>query len=130
MQGIINSYTATGPAVVRAFEAAGVALPAMTGQSSSMELVCLAHDKAASGLQVQSLDGTPNLDAINLAKLLAAWSRIKAPELGPTNAYTTVGLANYIDTTKAILPACDPTVPPGADFSVALDPADLAKAFK
>ena len=33
VDGIINSYTATGPAVVRAFEAAEVPLPAMTGQS-------------------------------------------------------------------------------------------------
>lgn len=128
--GIINSYTATGPAVVRAFQAAGLPLPAMTGQSSSMELVCLAHDLKSKGLQVQSLDGTPNLHAIDLAKLLAKWSGIKAPELGPTDAYTTVTLADYIDTAKDILPSCDKSVPPGADFSEAMDPAALAAALK
>lgn len=130
INGIINSYTATGPAVVRAFKAAGVPLPAMTGQSSSMELVCLAHDYKGKGLQIQSLDGTPNLHAIDLAKLLAKWSGIDAPELGPVDAYTTVTLADYINTEKGILPACDKSVPPGADFSEAMDPADLAAALK
>jgi ribose transport system substrate-binding protein len=130
VNGIINSYTATGPAVVRAFQAAGLPLPAMTGQSSSMELVCLANDMKAKGLEVQSLDGTPNLHAIDLAKLLAKWSGIDAPELGPTDAFTTVTLADYIDTQKGILPECDKSVPPGADFSEAMDPADLAAALK
>jgi ribose transport system substrate-binding protein len=130
VDGIINSYTATGPAVVRAFEAANVPLPAMTGQSSSMELVCLAQDRAKDGLKVQSLDGTPNLHAIDLAKLLAKWSGIDAPELGPTDAYTTVTLADYINTEKGIQPKCDTSVPPGSDFSEALDPADLADALK
>jgi ribose transport system substrate-binding protein len=130
VNGIINSYTATGPAVVRAFQAAGAALPAMTGQSSSMELVCLATDLKSKGLQVQSLDGTPNLHAIDLAKLLAKWSGISAPELGPTDAFTTVTLADYINTADNILPKCDKSVPPGADFSEAMDPADLAAALK
>jgi len=130
IDGIINSYTATGPAVVRAFEAANLPLPAMTGQSSSMELVCLAHDYQDKGLKVQSLDGTPNLHAIDLAKLLAKWSGIDAPELGPTDAYTTVTLADYINTEEGILPDCDPSVPPGADFSEAMDPADLAAALQ
>jgi ribose transport system substrate-binding protein len=129
IDGIINSYTATGPAVVRAFEAADVPLPAMTGQSSSMELVCMAHDYADKGLKVQSLDGTPNLHAIDLAKLLAQWSGMDVPELGPTDAYTTVTLADYINTEENILPDCDKSVPPGADFSEAMDPEDLAAAL-
>lgn len=129
IHGIISSYTASNPAVVRAFEAAKVPLPAMTGQSSSMELVCLAHEYKDEGLKVQSLDGTPNLHAIDLAKLLAKWSGIDAPELGPTDAYTTVTLADYINTEEGILPECDSTVPPGADFSQAMDPEDLAAAL-
>jgi ribose transport system substrate-binding protein len=130
VNGIISSYTATDPAVVRAYKAAGLPLPAMTGQSSSMETVCLANDMKSKGLQVQSLDGTPNLHAIDLAKLLAKWSGMSAPELGPTDAYTTVTLADYIDTQKGILPKCDKSVPPGADFSEAMDPADLSAALK
>jgi ribose transport system substrate-binding protein len=129
VNGIINSYTATGPAIVRAFQAAGLPLPAMTGQSSSMELVCLANDMRSKGLQVQSLDGTPNLHAIDLAKLLAKWSGINSPELGPTNAYTTVTLADYIDTENGVLPKCDKSVPPGSDFSEAMNPKDLAAAL-
>lgn len=128
VNGIISSYTATDPAVVRAYQAAGLPLPAMTGQSSSMETVCLVHDTP--GLQVQSLDGTPNLHAIDLAKLLAKWSGISAPELGPTDAFTTVTLADYIDTEKGIVPKCNKSVPPGADFSEAMAPAALAAALK
>jgi ribose transport system substrate-binding protein len=127
IQGIINSYTATGPAVVRAFQAADLAMPAMTGQSSSMELVCLAQDYKG---ELQSLDGTPNLHALDLAKLLAKWSGIDAPELGPADAYTTVPLADYINTVEGTVPECDTTVPPGADFSTAMDPAELAAALK
>jgi ribose transport system substrate-binding protein len=127
IQGVINSYMATAPAVVRAFEAAHVPMPAMTGQSSSMELVCMAKDYKG---ELQSLDGTPNLHALDLAKLLAKWSGIDAPELGPTDAYTTVTLADYINTLNDVLPDCDPSVPPGADFSTAMDPADLAEALK
>jgi ribose transport system substrate-binding protein len=129
IDGIINSYTATGPAVVRAFEAANVPLPAMTGQSSSMELVCLAN-KNKGKQAIQSLDGTPNLHAIDLAKLLAKWSDIDAPELGPSDAYTTVTLADYINTEEDIVPECDESVPPGADFSQAMDPQDLAAALQ
>jgi ribose transport system substrate-binding protein len=127
IQGIINSYTATGPAVVRAFEAAKLPMPAMTGQSSSMELVCLAKDYEG---ELQSLDGTPNLHALDLAKLLAKWSDIDAPELGPTDAYTTVPLADYINTVEGNVPDCDTSIPPGADLSIAMDPADLAAALK
>ncbi len=39
-------------------------------------------------------------------------------------------LADYINTEENILPACDKSVPPGADFSEAMDPADLAAALK
>jgi hypothetical protein len=130
IQGVINSYMATGPAIVRAFKAAGVPLKAMTGQSSSMEMVCLANDYKDKGLQVQSLDATPNLHAVDLAKLLAKWSGIEAPELGPNDGYTTSKLAMYINTVEGILPACDKAMPPGADFSIAMDPAELAAAFK
>lgn len=130
IDGIINSYTATGPAVVRAFEAANVPLPAMTGQSSSMELVCLAHEYKDKDLKIQSLDGTYNLHAIDLAKLLAAWSDMDVPELGPTDEYTTVTLAEYINTEEDILPECNESVPPGSDFSGAIDPDELAAALQ
>ncbi|MFF1552961.1 substrate-binding domain-containing protein [Rhodococcus erythropolis] len=126
---VINSYAATGPAVVRAYEAARLPMPVMTGRSSSMELVCLAHNFKDRGLKVQSLDGTPNLHAISLAKLLAKWSDVPAPELGPEDEITTVQLAEYINTEAGVLPACDESVPPGADFSTALPREQLIAAF-
>ena len=95
-----------------------------------MEMVCLTQKRQKDGLQVYSSDGTPNLHAIDLAKLLAKWSDVSAPELGPTDAFTNVKLATYIDTESGIVPKCDSSVPPGADFSEAMDPADLAAALK
>ena len=65
-----------------------------------------------------------------MAKLLAQWSGIDAPELGPTDAFTTVTLADYINTEEGVLPECDRSVPPGADFSQAIDPAELAAALE
>ena len=131
VNGVILSYTATGPAVIRAFVAAGLPLPAIAGQSSSMELVCLVHSKQPTNptFQVQSLDATANLDAIALAKILSVRSGIQAPELGPDNGVTQVTYAQYINTVTGVLPACDSSVPPGADLSMALDKADLLAAF-
>ena len=131
VNGVILSYSATGPAIVRAYEAANLPLPAITGQSSSMELICLVHTKQAANptLKVQSLDATANLDAIAMAKLFAIRSGNPALELGPNDAYTQVVYAEYINTMTGLLPACDPGVPPGADLSMALSRAALLAAF-
>lgn len=126
--GVITTYNATIPAILRAFEAAGVEAPALTGQSSSMELVCIVSENPE--LKVQSLDGSTNLDAIALAKLLAAWSGIDAPELGPADGITGVTYAEYINTEKGVEPECDPSLPPGADLSTPLDPEELAAALE
>lgn len=125
--GVITTYNATIPAILRAFKEAGVKPPALTGQSNSMELVCTIHDNPQ--LQVQSLDGSTNLDAIALAKLLSVWGGIDAPELGPDNDATRVTYAEYINTVKGILPDCEPDMPPGADLSTPLDKAALAAAL-
>lgn len=132
INGVILSYTATGPAVIRAYQAAKLPLPAISGQSSSMELICQTHKLQPTNktLQVQSLDGSANLDAIALAKILSVYSGKSAPELGPDNDYTRVTYAAYVDTVSGVLPACDSSLPPGADLSMALDKADMAAAFR
>jgi ribose transport system substrate-binding protein len=126
--GVITTYNATIPSILRAFKAANVKYPALTGQSNSMQLVCMIHQDPK--LQVQSLDGSTNLDAIALAKLLSVWSGNPAPELGPNNGITQVTYADYIDTVKGIVPPCNPSLPPGADLSTPLDEKDLAAALK
>lgn len=131
INGVILTYTATGPAILRAYDAANVAYPALTGQSSSMEFVCMvgkAQQKDPK-FQVQSLDGSPNLHALDLAKLFAAYQKIDAPELGSTNSDTLIDYPEYVNTLDKKVPACDSTVPPSADLSTGLPLAELKAAF-
>ena len=116
---------------MRAYKAAGLPYPAITGQSSSMEAVCEIGKatKADPKFQVQSLDASANLHALDLAKLFAAYQGIAAPELGPTDADTLITYPSYINTLEGMLPACDATVPPSADMSAALSAEAAAKAF-
>jgi ribose transport system substrate-binding protein len=131
INGIISTYTATIPAIMRAYEAAGVPYPAITGQSASMEAVCEVGKavKKDPKFQVQSLDGSQNLHALSLAKLFAAFQGIAAPELGPTDGDTLISYPSYINTLEGVLPACDSSVPPSADLSGALTKEESAAAF-
>lgn len=131
IDGVLLTYTATGPAILRAYKAAGLPFPAIAGQSSSNELVCLTEStrKTDPNFQVMSLDGSANLDAIALAKIFAAFQGIAAPELGPTNQSLVVTMATYIDTLSGIMPPCDSTLPPGADLSTALTVSEIKAAI-
>jgi len=131
INGVILTYTATIPAVMRAYKAAGLPYPAITGQSSSMEAVCEIGKarKADPKFQVQSLDASANLHALDLAKLFAAFQGISAPELGAIDADTLITYPSYINTLDNVLPECDATVPPSADLSAALSKEAAAKAF-
>ena len=131
INGVILSYTATGPAILRAYDAANVAYPAITGQSNSMEFVCSVGKalKKDPKFAAQSLDGSPNLHALDLARLFAAYQGVSAPELGAAKADTLVDYTGYVDTSAQKVPACDPTVPPSADLTTALPLPELKAAF-
>lgn len=131
INGVVLSYVATAPAIVRAFEAANLPLPAITGQSSSNEWVCQVTKLRESNpeFQAHSLDGSGNQAALAFAKGLAAFQGIDAPELGPTDAYTVSNYATYIDTVNNVLPECDPDLPPGADLSHALTKEEILAAI-
>lgn len=131
INGVILTYTATGPAILRAYDAANLPYPALTGQSSSMEFVCMVGtaQKKDPKFQVQSLDGSPNLHALDLAKLFAAYQGVSAPELGPTDGDTLIDYPQYINTLENVVPTCDPSVPPSADLTTALPLDELKAAF-
>ena len=131
INGVILTYTAVGPAILRAYDAANLPYPALTGQSSSMEFVCMVGtaQKKDPKFQVQSLDGSPNLHALDLAKLFAAYQGISAPELGPTDADTLIDYPEYVNTLDNKVPSCDPSVPLSADLTTALPLAELKAAF-
>ena len=131
INGVILTYTATGPAILRAYDAANLPYPALTGQSSSMEFVCMVGtaQKKDAKFQAQSLDASPNLHALDLAKLFAAFQGISAPELGATDGDTLISYPEYVNSLDGIMPTCDPKTPPSADLSTALSAEEMAAVF-
>jgi ribose transport system substrate-binding protein len=130
INGVVLTYMATAPAVIRAFKAAGLPLPAIAGQSSSNEVVCQVKNLSKSGLQALGIDGSANQAALALAKGLAAYQGISAPELGPTDGPTVSNYATYIDTVNGKIPTCDPSLPAGADLSTALTLDEIKALLK
>lgn len=122
LAGVAMTYTAMAPAVNRAFEAAGKPLPAIAGVASSNEVICEWRDKQKSEptFELLSLDGSANQAALALAKGMAAYQEIDAPELGPTDEHTISAYAPYIDTLSGKVPPCVRALPGGADLSTAL----------
>jgi ribose transport system substrate-binding protein len=132
INGVILTYMATAPSIIRAYQEAGRPLPAIVGQSSSNQVVCQIRSLDASGKKVQefSLDGSANQAAIALAKGVASYQGISAPELGPTNAPTISNYATYIDTLTGKIPTCIKSLPAGADLSAALTQPEITAAVK
>ena len=130
LNGIVSTYTALIPAMTRAFDAANKKLPTIVGQGISNEVTCnliKIREGEDPNFNMMSLDSTGNLPPLALAEGMAAYQEIEAPELGPTDAPTVTNLSTYIDTLKGDIPKCYPSVPPGADLSMALTPEEVEK---
>ncbi len=121
LNGIVLTYIATLPSVIRAYEAAGKPLPPIAGESSSMEAVCEIEKvrKSDPNANLFSLDATGNQPPLALAKGLAAFQEIEAPELGSEDGVTYANYTKYIDTLEGEVPTCVKSIPPGADLSMA-----------
>ena len=132
IDGVVDTYMATSPAVIRAFKAAGRPLPAIAGQGSTMQVVCQLHDerKADPKFNMFSIDASGNASPMALAKAIAAYQGIEAPELGPSDAPTYVNFPVYVDTLNNKIPACDKSVPADADLSMPLSPAEVSALKK
>jgi ribose transport system substrate-binding protein len=130
INGVVLSYMATAPAVIRAFESAGRPLPTIVGQSSSNEVVCEIQKlrKKDPNFNLFSLDGSGNQGPLALAKAMAAYQEIEAPELGPTNELTQSNYAEYINTLTNKIPKCVISIPAGADLSMAQTQKEVEEA--
>lgn len=118
IDGITTSYTGALPSVERAFSAAGKEMPPVAGNAVSNELVCILNkQKPSERWTILSDDGTGNMGPVAEALGLKAY-QFDEPQSGPTEAI----LAEYINTTKGILPECIPDIPGPADLSNALSP--------
>jgi ribose transport system substrate-binding protein len=134
IDGILMSYIATSPSVIKAFKAAGKTdFPAIAGAASSNQVVCMVkdtNDAKPGSLPMISLDAAGNMGPIALSKGLAAYEGIDAPELGPTDEPTLARYATYVDTATDTVPQCDPTLPAYADLSHALTLDEIKAVLK
>ena len=128
IDGVVDTYMATAPAVIRAFKAAGRPLPAIAGQGITNQVVCQLHDELTSDpkFNMFSIDASGNAPPLALAKAIAAYQGISAPELGPDDRPTYFNMPVYVDTLTKQIPKCDKELPPDADLSMALSPEEVA----
>ena len=105
-------------------------LPATAGEATSNEVICEAIKlhKEDPSYQAMSLDATGQQAALALAKGVAAYQEIEAPELGPTEGLTEVNMPVYLDTSTGKIPPCSKTLPPGSDLSFPLTEKEIAEA--
>ena len=132
IDGVVDTYMATAPAVIRAFKGADRKLPAIAGQGMTNRVVCQLHEELKSdpGFNMFSIDASGNAPPLALAKAIASYQGISAPELGPSDKPTYFNMPVYVDTLTKQIPKCDRSLPPDADLSMALSPQEIAALEK
>lgn len=126
VDGIITDYGVTAAAVVRAYQQAGLLVPALATTASNNELNCMymqgkATDKA---WHYFSIDGLNRLNRYALRKGLSL-------AMGTQNDESDAVVFNaFADSFAGLDPKCDPTAPPDADLSSALSQEALYAIFK
>lgn len=126
IDGIASDYGVTTMAAIKAFELAGLPIPAQATLASSNELNCkyLAEKKAGKGWQYFSLDGTTSLIRFAARRAMATYQGTKDDEPVAVIPYV------YADSQAGIDPKCDPSLPPDADMSGQLSDAKLKELLK
>jgi ribose transport system substrate-binding protein len=126
IDGIASDYGVTTMAAIKAFELAGLPIPAQATLASSNELNCkyFADQKAGKGWKYFSLDGTTSLIRFAARRAMAAYQGTKDDEPEAVIPYV------YADSEANISPKCDPSLPPDADMSGQLSDAKLKELLK
>ena len=126
IDGIASDYGLTTNAAIKAFEQAGLPIPAQATLASNNEINCkyLEYKKAGKAWLYFSLDGTTTLVRAAARRAMAAYSGVKYTEPLGWSPYA------YIDSTAGVDPTCDPSLPPDADLSGQLSIATLKEMFK
>lgn len=125
IDGIASDYGLTTNAAIKAFEQAGLPIPAQATLASSNELNCkyLDYKKAGKAWQYLSLDGTTTLARAAARRAMAAYSGTKFNEPLAWSPYA------YVDSSAGVDPKCDASFPPDADLSGQLSIAALKELF-
>jgi ribose transport system substrate-binding protein len=126
IDGIGSDYGLTTNAAIKAFEQAGLPIPAQATLASSNELNCkyLEYKKAGKAWPYFSLDGTTTLIRAAARRAMAAHSGTPYTEPLGWSPYP------YVDSTTNTDPRCDMSFPPDADLSGRLTNAALTELFK
>jgi ribose transport system substrate-binding protein len=126
IDGIASDYGVTTMAAIKAFELAGLPVPAQATLASSNELNCkyLADKKAAKGWEYFSLDGTTSLIRFAARRAMATYQGTKDEEPVAVVPYV------YADSQTGVDPKCDASLPPDADMSGQLSDAKLKELLK
>jgi len=121
---IVSDYGVTTLAAIKAYEQAGLPIPAQATIASNNEMNCkyLAAKKGGKAWPYFSLDYTNRIATFALRRGMAIYQGTSNPES------MNVAPMPYIDSAKGMDPKCDPAAPPDADLSSAL-PADKLNAL-
>ncbi len=121
---IVSDYGATTLAAIKAFEQAGLPIPAMATIASNNEMNCkyMTAKKSGKAWPYFSLDYTNRIATFALRRGMAIHQGTSNPES------LNVAPMPYIDSAKGMDPKCDPAAPPDADLSSAL-PAEALNAL-
>lgn len=125
IDGIASDYGVTALATVKAFEQAGVKVPAMAAIATNNEMNCkyLKELKAGKAWDYLALDGSTADIRFALYHALAAFNKVKDTMPLGVIPYT------FADSTDGIKPKCSDTAPPDADMSSLLPAATLSALF-
>lgn len=126
IDGIASDYGLTTNAAIKAFEQAGLPIPAQATLASSNELNCkyLDYKKSGKAWPYLSLDGTTTLVRAAARRAMAAYSGTPFNEPLAWSPYA------YVDSTTGTDPKCDASFPPDADLSGQLSNVALKELFK
>lgn len=126
IDGIASDYGLTTNAAIKAFEQAGLPIPAQATLASNNELNCkyLEYKKTGKAWPYFSLDGTTTLIRAAARRAMAAHSGAPYTEPLGWSPYP------YVDSTTKTDPRCDLSFPPDADLSGKLTNAALTELFK
>lgn len=126
IDAIVTDWGVTTLAVVKAYEQAGLPVPAQATLASQNELSCKYLDakKAGKPWQYFSLDGTSATVRVALRRGMADYQGTQNPEPAAVMPFV------YVDSVKGKDPQCDPSAPPDADLSSLLAPAKLKEVFR
>lgn len=126
IDGIASDYGVTSLATIKAFQQAGVRVPAIATIATSNELNCMYNAALEDGTAwpYLAVDGSTGTIRFALRAALAAHNGIEWNEPLAVVPYV------YADSLNNVVPKCSDIAPPDADLSSSMDEEKLFSLFK